>query len=114
LWVVGSAAADQLIRGVSYWKSKGLSIDFFPYRIYQLDGRSYFEFFAKPYDRHVNPASLKGVLFNTNRRYDWLEGGYGARIDICPYLSCEESERLLEALRKLPPIPSTEEARAPE
>lgn len=75
--IVGSAADDQLIRGVDYWKSKGLSIDFFPYRIYRLNSKLYFEFFAKPYDRHVNLGRVKGVLFNTNRRWDYLEGGAG-------------------------------------
>jgi hypothetical protein len=75
LWVVGSAAADQLIRSVDFWKLKGLSIDFLPYRIYQLGGKTYFEFFAKPYDRHVNPASRKGVFFNTNRAYDYRDSG---------------------------------------
>lgn len=84
LWVVGSAAADQLIRSVDFWKSKGLSIDFFPYRIYQLGGKAYFEFFAKPYDRHLNPALRKGVLFDTNRTWDYLrqEGGYGCLRDM--------------------------------
>jgi hypothetical protein len=82
LWVVGSAADDQLIRSVDFWKSKGLSIDFFPYRIYQLGGKAYFEFFAKPYDRHLNPADRKGVLFNTNRRFDYEPGGYGCLRDM--------------------------------
>lgn len=76
LWVVGSAAADPLIRSVDYWKSKGLSIDFFPYRVYQLGGKAYLEFFAKPYDQHLNPADRKGVLFDTNSTYDY-EGRYG-------------------------------------
>ncbi len=77
LWVVASAAADNLIRAVGYWKSKGLSIDFFPYRIYKLDAKPYFEFFAKPYDRHLNPAFAKGVLFDTNRTWDYLPDGKG-------------------------------------
>ena len=84
LVVVGSAADDHLIRAVDYWRSKGVSIDFFPYRVYQLDGKSYFEFFAKPYDRHFNPAYLKGVLFDTNRTWDYLDdkGGYGCLRDM--------------------------------
>jgi hypothetical protein len=84
LWVVGSAGADQLIRAVDYWKSKGLSIDFFPYRVYQLDAKYYFEFFAKPYDRHLNPAFSKGVLFDTNRTCDYLPDklGYGCLQDM--------------------------------
>jgi len=84
LWVVGSAAADHLVRSVDYWKSKGLSIDFFPYRIYQLGGKAYFEFFAKPYDRHLNPGLQKGVLFDTNRSWDFLrkDGGYGCLRDM--------------------------------
>lgn len=84
LWVVGSAAADQLIRSVDYWKSKGISIEFFPYRVYKLADKVYFEFFSKPYDRHLNPASIKGVLFDTNRSWDYLKdkGGYGCLRDM--------------------------------
>ena len=83
LWVVGSAAADNLIRGVDYWKSKGLCIDFFPYRVYQLGGKEYLEFFAKPYDQHINPAFRKGVLFDTNRTWAWgEEEGYGCLKDM--------------------------------
>ena len=33
-------------------------------------GQRYFEFFSFPYDRHRNPATIKGVLFDTNRSYD--------------------------------------------
>ena len=36
LIVVGNAASENLIRNVDYWKSKGLLIDFIPYRIYAL------------------------------------------------------------------------------
>jgi hypothetical protein len=84
LWVVGSAAADHLIRSVDYWKSKGLSIDFFPYRVYQFDGKAYIEFFAKPYDQHINPALRKGVLFDTNKSWDYEKevGGYGCLRDM--------------------------------
>ena len=70
LYVVGSAANEDLIGAVEYWKSQGLSIEFVPYRIYQIGGNNYFEFFSLPYDRHRNPATVKGVLFDTNRAYD--------------------------------------------
>src|SRR5207248_2329119 len=43
---------------------------FLPYRIYKIANQDYFEFFAPPYDRHQNPASVKGVLFDTNRSWD--------------------------------------------
>ncbi len=69
MWVIGSAADESLIRGVDYWKSQGLSIDFLPYRLYEIAGQFYFEFFAKPYDTHVNPGSVKGVLFDTCATY---------------------------------------------
>ncbi len=69
LVVIGSAADDSLIAAVDYWRTRGISIDFLPYRIYELAGERYFEFFALPYDRHTNPARLKGVLFDTNQRY---------------------------------------------
>lgn len=47
-----------------------MSVDFLPYRIYSIGQQHYFEFFALPYDRHQNPTSIKGVLFDTNRSYD--------------------------------------------
>ena len=68
--VVGSAADDSLIRAVEFWRRKGLSIDFMPYRVYDIAGRQYFEFFSKPYDVHTNPGCIKGVIFDTNRSFD--------------------------------------------
>jgi len=41
-----------------------------PYRIYEIGGEKYFEFFAMPYDKHKNPGAIKGVLFDTNRSWD--------------------------------------------
>jgi hypothetical protein len=41
-----------------------------PYRLYELGGALYFEFFSFPYDRHRNPNAVKGVLFDTNRTWD--------------------------------------------
>lgn len=41
-----------------------------PYRVYEVGGNQYFEFFALPYDKHKNPADAKGVLFDTNRSWD--------------------------------------------
>lgn len=70
LIIVGNAANDALIQAVDYWKRQGIRIDFLPYRIYSISDQLYFEFFALPYDRHQNPASAKGVLFDTNRSYD--------------------------------------------
>ncbi len=69
-WIIGSAADDSLIAAVDYWKRRGLSVDFLPYRIYSIGGKHYFEFFALPYDRHQNPRSTKGVLFDTNRSWN--------------------------------------------
>jgi hypothetical protein len=43
---------------------------FFPYRIYNIGESFYFEFFALPYDRHRNPSSTKGILFDTNASWD--------------------------------------------
>ena len=70
LIVIGSAADESLINSVEYWRNQGISIDFLPYRVYELDDVQYFEFFALPYDRHTNPGQVKGVLFDTNRSYD--------------------------------------------
>ncbi|MBC8556008.1 MAG: hypothetical protein H8D23_40865 [Candidatus Brocadiales bacterium] len=70
LLVIGSAADDSLINAVDYWKRQGISIEFLPYRIYEIGGEKYFEFFALPYDKHKNPSDMKGVLFDTNRSWD--------------------------------------------
>jgi len=65
LYVVGNAANEALIDAIDYWKSQGLSVEFLPYRIYDVGGTRYFEFFSFPYDRHRNPSAVKGVLFDT-------------------------------------------------
>jgi hypothetical protein len=70
LIVIGSAADDSLINAVDYWKKQGISIEFLPYRVYEIGEEKYFEFFALPYDRHKNPSDIKGVLFDTNRSWD--------------------------------------------
>jgi hypothetical protein len=70
LMIVGSAGDDELIQNVAYWKSRGLWIDFIPYRVYRIAGEDYFEFFSLPYDSHSNPAHAKGVIFDTNLSYD--------------------------------------------
>jgi hypothetical protein len=70
LLIVGSAANDELIDAVDYWKRQGLAIDFIPYRVYVIGGEHYFEFFSPPYDRHQNPLAVKGVIFDTNRTWD--------------------------------------------
>jgi hypothetical protein len=70
LYVVGNAANEALIEAITYWKRQGLSVEFLPYRIYDVGGVRYFEFFSFPYDRHRNPSAVKGVLFDTNRSYD--------------------------------------------
>ena len=70
LVVIGSAADENLINAVDYWQKQRISISFLPYRIYDLSGEQYFEFFALPYDKHKNPADAKGVLFDTNRSWD--------------------------------------------
>lgn len=70
IYVVGSAANESLAAAIDYWKGQGLSVEFLPYRIYEIGKDHYFEFFSLPYDRHRNPAAVKGILFDTNRSYD--------------------------------------------
>ncbi|MFY9953175.1 hypothetical protein, partial [Bradyrhizobium sp.] len=41
--IVGNAANDDLIDAVDYWKRRGLSVDFLPYRIFAFGGEHYFE-----------------------------------------------------------------------
>lgn len=68
--VIGSAADDKLVAAVDYWTKQGISMDFLPYRIYEIEERHYFEFFAVPYDQHKNPSEIKGVIFDTNRSWN--------------------------------------------
>ncbi len=70
LIVVGSASDEALVNAVDYWKKQSISIEFLPYRIYKIGDQEYFEFFALPFDRHSNPGAIKGVLFDTNERYE--------------------------------------------
>jgi hypothetical protein len=70
LMIVGTAGSDDLVRNVNYWKSKGLSVNFIPYRVFDIAGDHYFEFFSHPFDRHANPAHAKGVIFDTNLSYN--------------------------------------------
>lgn len=70
LVIVGSSSDISLIEAVDYWKSKKIDIDFLPYRFYKIYDELYFEFFAKPYDYHINPRERKGILFDTNKSYD--------------------------------------------
>ena len=70
LVIVGSTSDDTMIGAVNYWRAAGVDIDFLPYRIYKIGEEKYFEFFAKPYDVHVNPKDKKGILFDTNKSYD--------------------------------------------
>ena len=70
LVIVGSSADTELTRFVDYWKNEGISIDFLPYRIFEIENQFYFEFFSLPYDFHTNPRDIKGVLFDTCRSHD--------------------------------------------
>ena len=70
LVIVGSTSDDVMIGAVNYWRAAGVDLDFLPYRIYRIGAEHYFEFFAKPYDAHVNPKDKKGILFDTNKSYD--------------------------------------------
>ena len=89
IMIVANAADDDLINAIELWKRNGLKIEFIPYRLYDINAGSlggkaaiekadnenlkhlcFFEIFAPPFDRHSNPANLKGVLFDTNASYD--------------------------------------------
>ncbi len=66
LLIVGNSADSDLRNAVDYWKNQGVDIDFLPYRFYRIGDEFYFEFFAKPYDFHMNPRDKKGIMFDTN------------------------------------------------
>lgn len=70
LVIVGSSSDLSLIEAVDYWRSKKLDIDFLPYRFYKIGEEIYFDFFAKPYDYHINPRDKKGIIFDTNYSYN--------------------------------------------
>lgn len=70
LIVVGSSEDLTEIENVEYWKSKNLDVDYLPYRFYKIKGEIYFEFFAKPYDYHINPTDRKALIFDTHREVD--------------------------------------------
>ncbi len=65
--IVGSSSDVKLIEAITYWKDKGIDIDFLPYRLYNIHGEMFFEFFAKPYDYHINPKDKKGIIFIINK-----------------------------------------------
>lgn len=67
--IVGNSLDISLINAVEYWKNKKLDIDFLPYRFYKINKEIYFEFFAKPYDYHLNVLDKKGIIFDTCRSY---------------------------------------------
>lgn len=76
LMIVGSAANASLMQTIDYWKKQGLSIDFLPYRVYEINNELYFEFFSLPYDIHSNPAYVKGFIFDTCKTYYDKSVGY--------------------------------------
>lgn len=69
LIVIGSSSDESLMDTIAYWRRNGIDIDYIPYRFYKINGETYFEFFAKPYDYHVNAADIKGIIFDTNKTY---------------------------------------------
>lgn len=70
LIVIGSNTDQNLMDAVTYWRQNGIDIDYIPYRFYKINGSTYFEFFAKPFDFHMNITDTKGILFDTNKSYD--------------------------------------------
>lgn len=97
LYVVGSATNETLAKSLTYWKSKGISVEFIPYRVYEIENELYFEFFSKPNDLHINPNQIKGVILDTNRSFNedaiWdmlikeRASAYGSQSYIIAYLN---------------------------
>ena len=99
LRIVGNAADRELITAVDYWKRQGISIDFVPYRLYDLgDGNRYFEFFSFPYDQHRNPAERKGVLFDTNA--SWNEESVWEMMEKSRVAAYGEAKRFADHIKR--------------
>lgn len=69
LCLIGNSIDAETIKLVDFWRNKGISIDFIPYRIYKIAHEIYVEFFAKPYDVHF-PPNKSGIIVDTNQA--WL------------------------------------------
>ena len=70
MYIIGNSLDLELIETIEYWKNKKVDIDFLPYRIYKINNKDYFEFFAKPYDYNQNIKDRKGIIFDTNKTYN--------------------------------------------
>lgn len=70
LVIIASALDDDLADAIEYWHGRGIDVQFMPYRLYDIGRKRYLEFFAKPNDRHVNPAEVKGVVFDSNKAWN--------------------------------------------
>ena len=63
LMIIGSAGDDELIRNIDYWRSRGLSLSFVPYRVYKIKGEQYFEFFSLAVRSTLESRALEGRDF---------------------------------------------------
>lgn len=70
MYIIGNSSDLELIETIDYWKNRKVDIDFLPYRIYKINNKNYFEFFAKPYDYNQNIKDRKGIIFDTNKTYN--------------------------------------------
>ena len=70
MYIIGNSLDLELIETIEYLKNKKVDIDFLPYRIYKINNKDYFEFFAKPYDYNQNIKDRKGIIFDTNKTYN--------------------------------------------
>jgi len=67
--IISHLSSVETTHTVSYWRNRGIDIEEFFYRFYQIDGKLYFELSNELY----NPADNRShCWFNTNARY----GGY--------------------------------------
>jgi hypothetical protein len=98
LYVIGSASDNELANAIDYWRNSGLNIDFFPYRIYQINGEYYFEFFSHPYDKHINTANVKGVLFDTCESH--MPGAYSDMLRGRKVAAYGDMKKFVETLNK--------------
>lgn len=70
--VRNEVCVNALIEAANYFKGIAHSVEFAPYRVYQINNELYLEFFSIPSARHLILSDVKGVLLDMDCREDEL------------------------------------------